>query len=408
MDISKSLLEELAENLKTAKTYDDLMGKDGAIKKLIKVSLEQLLEAEMSAHLGYTPNARLPKAHGNRRNGTSVKTVSSDVGEIDLAIPRDREGEFDPVIVKKHQRRLGALQDAIISMYAKGMSTRDIQQHLEDIYSLEVSASTVSTITETVMHMVHEWQNRPLEPLYPIVFFDAIHYKVRFEGKIITKAAYTCLGVDLNGNKDLLGLWIGQAEGATFWLGILNELRTRGVQDILIACVDGLKGFPDAITTVFPHTEVQQCVIHQIRQSVRYVSSKHYKTFLRDLRTVYTAPTEAGALDALDQLENTWGTRYPLSIKSWRTNWPYLATYYRYPPELRPIMYTTNAVEALHRQFRKVTNAKTIFPTDESLLKMLFLAYRDLSKKWTRPILRWHLILAQLTIIFEQRVTKYL
>jgi transposase-like protein len=408
MDISKSLLEELAENLKTAKTYDDLMGKDGAIKKLIKVSLEQLLEAEMSAHLGYTPNARLPKAHGNRRNGTSVKTVSSDVGEIDLAIPRDREGEFDPVIVKKHQRRLGALQDAIISMYAKGMSTRDIQQHLEDIYSLEVSASTVSTITETVMHMVHEWQNRPLEPLYPIVFFDAIHYKVRFEGKIITKAAYTCLGVDLNGNKDLLGLWIGQAEGATFWLGILNELRTRGVQDILIACVDGLRGFPDAITTVFPHTEVQQCVIHQIRQSVRYVSSKHYKTFLRDLRTVYTAPTEAGALDALDQLENTWGTRYPLSIKSWRTNWPYLATYYRYPPELRPIMYTTNAVEALHRQFRKVTNAKTIFPTDESLLKMLFLAYRDLSKKWTRPILRWHLILAQLTIIFEQRVTKYL
>jgi putative transposase len=408
MDIPKSLLEKLEKDLKTAKSYEDLMGKDGAIKKLMKHTLEQLLEAEMKEHLGYEQNARTPKEHKNRRNGSSSKTVKSDTGEIDLEIPRDRDGQFDPVIVKKHQRHIGALQDTIISMYAKGMSTRDIQQHMEDIYGVEVSASTVSTITETVMHLVQEWQNRPLDQFYPIVFFDAIHFKVRFEGKIISKAAYTCLAYDLRGHRELLGLWVGQAEGAHFWLGILNELRSRGVRDILIACVDGLKGFPEAITTVFGQTEVQLCVIHQIRQSLKYIPYKRRKEFLDEQRAVYTAPTEAGALDALDQLDAAWGKLYPLAIKSWRSNWTYLATYFRYPPEVRPMIYTTNTVEALHRQFRKVTNPKTIFPTDESLVKMLFLAYRDLSRKWNASIRNWPLILSQLAIIFGDRFTQYL
>jgi transposase-like protein len=402
------MIEQLKADLKNAKTYEDILGKDGAIKKLIKGTFEQMLEAELTEHLGYEKHSPIGKNTGNSRNGKSHKTIKNDNGEIDIAVPHDRNSEFDPVIIKKYERTIGPIEDKIISMYAKGMTTRDIQSHVEELYGLQLSPTLVSNITERIITLAKEWQNRPLEAIYPIVFFDAIHYKVRDEGKVISKAAYTCLGVDLTGRKDLLGLWVGESEGANFWLSVITELKNRGVQDILISCIDGLKGFPDAIRTIFPKVKIQLCVIHQIRNTLKYIASKDQKSFMKDLKNVYSAPTEEAALLELDKLEERWQKKYSLPVKSWRENWGNLSTYFEYPQEIRTIIYTTNAVEALHRQFRKVTKTRALFPNDDALKKLLFLAYRDISKKWTMPVRNWSFVISQFSIIFEERLTPFL
>ena len=409
MELTEKMIEQLKADLSKAKTYEDLMGKDGAIKKLISKSLEQMLESELTEHLGYEKYSPAGKNNGNTRNGKSHKTLKNDNGEIEITVPRDRNGDFDPIIVKKYERTIGPIEDKIISMYAKGMTTRDIQSHIQELYGLDVSATLVSNITDKIVEVAIEWQNRPLEGIYPIVFFDAIHYKVKDDSKkVISKAAYTCLGVELSGRKDLLGLWVGEAEGANFWLSVLTELKNRGVKDILIACIDGLRGFPEAITTVFPKTEIQLCVIHQIRNTLKYVASKDQKEFMKQLKGVYSAPTEEAALENLNELEEKWSKKYNLALKSWRTNWTNLSTFFKYPEEIRTIIYTTNAVETVHRQFRKVTKARSLFPNDDALKKMLYLAYRDLSKKWTMPIRNWPIVISNFAINFQERLEPFL
>jgi len=410
MKLTDEMIEQLKADLSKAKNYEDLMGKDGAIKKLISQSLEQMLESELTEQLGYERYSPLGKNNGNSRNGKTHKTLKNDNGEIEITVPRDRNGEFDPIIIKKYERTIGPIENKIISMYAKGMTTRDIQSHIQEMYGLDVSATLVSNITDKIVHIATEWQNRPLEGIYPIVFFDAIHYKVRDEStkKVASKAAYTCLGVELSGRKDLLGLWVGEAEGANFWLSVLTELKNRGVKDILIACIDGLKGFPEAIQTIFPKTEIQLCVIHQIRNTLKYIASKDQKEFMKQLKTVYSAPTEQAALESLNLLEDNWSKKYSLALKSWRVNWNNLSTFFKYPEEIRTIIYTTNAVESVHRQFRKVTKARSLFPNDDALKKMLYLAYRDLSKKWTMPIRNWAIVISNFSIIFEERLEPFL
>jgi len=375
-----------------------------------------MLDAELTEHLGYEKYSPNGKNTGNSRNGKTHKTLKNDNGEIELTVPRDRNGTFDPVIVKKYKRTLGPIEDKIISMYAKGMTTRDIQSHVQKFYGLDVSATLVSQITDKIIDLAKQWHNRPLESVYPIVFFDAINYKVTSEGKVTNKAAYTCLALDITGRKDLLGLWISESEGANFWLSVLTELKNRGVEDILIACVDGLKGFPEAINTVFPGTEIQLCIIHLIRNTLRYIASKDQNSFMKELRLVYSAPTEEAALIALDKLEENWGKKYSLSIRIWRQNWTHASTFFKYSDVIRKIIYTINAVEAVHRQFRKVTKQRSIFPNslpqfigDDALKKMLFLVYRDISKKWTvMPVQNWTVALSHLSIIFEQRLQNVL
>lgn len=408
MELTEKMIEQLKADLSKAKTYEDLMGKDGAIKKLIAKSLEQMLESELTEHLGYEKHSPEGINSGNSRNGKTRKSLKNDNGEIEITVPRDRNGEFDPVIVKKYEKTIGPIENKIISMYAKGMTTRDIQTHITELYGIDISPTLVSNITDKIVHLAEQWQSRPLERIYPIVFFDAIHYKVRDQSKkVVSKAAYTCLAVDIEGHKDLLGLWIGEAEGANFWLNILTELKNRGVEDIFIASIDGLKGFPEAINSVFPKTEIQLCVIHQIRNTLRYVASKDQKRFMKELKEVYKAPTEDAALINLDTLEENWGSKYSLAIRSWRNNWDNLATFFKYPQEIRTIIYTTNAVEAVHRQFRKVTKSRSLFPNDDALKKMLYLAYRDLSKKWTMPIRNWALVLSNFSIYFKDRFNDF-
>lgn len=404
MELTNEMIEQLKADLSRARTWEDLMGKEGAIKKLMATTIAGIMDSELTEHLGYERYSIEGKNTGNSRNGKSKKRLRNDTGEIEIQVPRDRNGEFDPIIVKKYERTIGPLEDKIISMYAKGMTTRDIQSHITELYGIEISPNLVSNITEKIISMATEWQNRPLEKIYAIVFFDALNYKVRDESrKVISKASYSCLGIDMEGKKDFLGLWIGQTEGANFWLNILTELKNRGVEDIFVACIDGLKGFPEAINTVFPKTEIQLCIIHQIRNTLKYVSSKDQKTFMIDLKQVYKAPTEEDALYNLDLLENNWSKKYPLAIKSWRLNWTNLSTYFKYPQEIRTVIYTTNAVESLHRQFRKVTKSKSLFPNDDSLKKMLFLAFKDLSKKWTMPIRNWAVVLSNFSIYFKDR-----
>ncbi len=410
MENLDELFEQFKKDLGKAKTYNDLMGKDGAIKKLMKASIESMLEAEMTEHLGYEKHSPAGNKSGNSRNGKFPKTVTADNGPIDLEIPRDRNGEFDPIVVKKHESRLGKIEDQIISMYARGMTTRDIQAQIEDIYGADISPTLVSHITDKIYGLANEWQNRPLEAVYPVVFFDAIHYKVRDETtkRVASKAAYTCLGLNIEGRKDLLGLWVGEAEGAAFWLLVMTELKNRGIKEICIACVDGLKGLPNTINTVFPNTEIQLCIVHQIRNSMKYVGSKDQKAFARDLKTVYSAATEELALQNLQSVEDAWGKKYILALKSWRSNWDNLAVFFKYPQEIRTMIYTTNAVEALHRQFRKVTKAKTLFPNDDSLKKMLYLAYRDIAKKWNLPVRNWSIVIGHFSIMFAEQIAGYL
>jgi transposase-like protein len=392
--------EEYTKKVNSLKTMSDV---SNFAKELIGPTLQAMLEAEMSHHLGYEKHSSSGNNTGNNRNGYSPKTVKTNFGEAGLKIPRDRKGAFDPIAVKKYQTVESDVEEKIVSMYAKGMTTRDINEHLEDIYGVHVSAAMISTITDKVLPLVTEWQSRPLDEVYAIIYLDGIHFKIRDSGRIINKCCYTILGITRDGQKELLGLWVGQTEGAKFWLQLLNEIQSRGVKDILIACVDGLPGFKEAINTVFPDCQVQQCIIHQVRNTIRYIPHKHRKRFCQQLREVYSAPTEQAGLQALEQMKQDW-PQYASYLKSWEVKWDELAVFFQYPDVVRKLIYTNNAIESVHRQLRKVTKTTTIFPHEEALTKLLWLAQRDISKRWTSPIRNWGEIMAQLVIIFPERI----
>lgn len=370
--------------------------------------IQEMLEAEMDVSLGYDKNDVRNKQTENYRNGHSEKTVKSQYGEFDLKIPRDKDGEFVPQIVPKYKRDISGIEEKVISLYARGMSTRDIHDQIKDLYGIEVSAEMVSKITERIVPEIKEWQNRPLENIYPFVFMDAIHYKLKDEGRIMNRAAYVVLGINIEGNKDILGIWIGDNESSKFWLGILNELKNRGIEDVLMFCVDGLTGLEEAINAAFPKSEVQRCIIHQLRNSFKYVSYKDLKAFSKDFRLVYTAASEEIALDKLCDLKDKWGKQYPFAIRSWENNWNVLCPFFKYTEEVRKIIYTTNIIEGVNRQFRKVTKAKSAFPSDASLEKMLYLASMNVMKKWTMRYKNWDRVLSQLLIMFEGRLEQYL
>ena len=394
----------LNDELAKYKTADELTGKNGLIQRLVGSMLEQILQKEMDEHLGYEKHSCTGNNSGNSRNGRTKKTLKSNYGPVEIEIPRDRNGEFEPVAVKKHQRSVSSFDDKVISMYAKGMSTRDIQSHILELYGAELSPSLISNITDKVMDIALEWQSRCLQSVYPIIFFDAIHYKVKEHGKVVSKSSYTCLGIDLEGKKEVLGIWIGEAEGAKFWLKVCTELQNRGVKDVFIACIDGLKGLPDAIKAVFPGVSIQLCIIHMIRNSVKYIPHNYMKEFTTDLKTIYKATTEESACQNLGILQSKWMSKYPLALKPWITHWENVVTFFNFPEVIRRVIYTTNAVESVHRQLRKVTKTKGAFPTDESLTKMLFLAIRDISKKWTMPLKDWKTIISHLSIAYGDRL----
>jgi len=374
------------------------------LKDLLGDTLQGMLEAEMDQKLGYSKYDYQNKETDDSRNGYSHKTVTSSMGDIDLDIPRDRRGEFEPQIVKKHQTDISNIEDQVLSMYAKGMTTRDISTHLSNVYGVDASAEMISHMTDRILPIAKEWQNRPLEKKYAIVFMDAIHFHVREDNRTVKKAVYVAIGIRLSGQKEVLGMWIGGNESAKYWLGVLNEIKNRGVEDIMIVSVDGLTGFVDAIHAVFPLAEIQRCIVHQIRYSTKFISYKDIRAFMKDLKLVYKADTEQLALEALDMLEENWGGKYPSSIASWRNNWPQLSTYFKYPGEIRKLIYTTNSIENFNRQLRKVTKSKTIFPTDDSLFKILYLAMIDITKKWTGKTWDWGQTLDQLCIYFGDRI----
>lgn len=396
--VQMQLAKELA---KECRTVEDIHNK---LKELFKDSLQEILEAEMADHLGYDKHNTDGNNTGNSRNGYSKKTIKSKYGPAEINIPRDRNAEFEPQIVRKHENTANAIEEQIIGMYAKGMSTRDIEDQMRDIYGIDVSPSLVSRVTDKIMPQVAEWQSRPLEKVYPVVFLDAIHFKVRKDNRIINKAAYSVLGINLAGQKDILGIWIGETESASFWLGVCNELKNRGVSDILIACKDGLSGFSEAIATVFPRTEIQLCVIHQIRNSLRYVSYKDQKTIMADLKKVYQALTLEEAETAFATFKEKWGKKHAAVIRSWENNWLELTTYFKYPYDIRRMIYTTNIIEGYHRQLRKVTKTKTAYPSDEALRKIIYLATVDAAKKWTMPLRNWTDCISQLAIYFDDRL----
>ena len=399
-DQIKDLIKQ--KNLKTAGDVQEML------KEMFGKTLEQMLEAELENELGYSRYNHKEKDTDNSRNGHSRKKVRSDYGDLDLQIPRDRNSEFDPVVVPKNQRDISGIEDQIISMYAKGMTVRDIQDHLKNIYGMDASPTLISNITDKLLPVIKEWQNRPLGEVYPMVFMDAIHYKVRVDGHIASKAAYIAIGVGLGGYKEVLGIWIGENESAKFWLNVLNELKNRGVKDILILSVDNLSGISEAIHASFPHTQIQKCIVHQIRNSAKYVSYKDLKQFTADLKPVYKAVSEEAGLAALDDFDEKWGGRYPLAVKSWRNNWSEVSTFFRYPVEIRKLIYTTNMIESFHRQLRKVTKSKSVFPTDDALLKMLYLATMDVAGKWTMKIPNWGMIVSQFSIYFEDRLRDFI
>jgi len=375
------------------------------VKDLLGDTLQGMLEAEMDQKLGYSKYDYQNKDTDDSRNGYSKKTVTSSFGEIDLDIPRDRKGEFEPQVIRKNQTDISNIEDQVLSMYAKGMTTRDISDHLKSVYGVDASAEMISHMTDRILPVAKEWQNRPLEKKYAVVFMDAIHFHVRQDNQTVKKAVYIAIGIRLSGSKEVLGMWIGGNESAKYWLGVLNEMKNRGVEDIMIVSVDGLTGFGDAISAVFPKAEIQRCIVHQIRYSTKFISYKDIKPFMKELKQVYQAATEEQALENLDALEENWGKKYPTSIASWRNNWPQLSTYFKYPPEIRKIIYTTNAIENFNRQLRKVTKAKSVFPTDDSLFKSLYLAMMDITKKWTGKSWDWGQTLDQLCIYFEDRIS---
>ena len=397
----KEKVRELMQEL----DINDMSDINALFKEFVGDILENGLEAELDDELGYSKYDYRNKDTDNSRNGHSTKTMKTSFGEVDIAVPRDRKGEFEPQLVKKQQTSLsGDIEEKILSMYAKGMTTRDIDAHIREIYGLEVSDSTVSRITDKILPVVKEWQQRPLEEIYAVVFLDAIHYHVRSEGQIVKKAVYIAIGINMSGIKEVLGMWVGENESAKYWLSILNGLRNRGVEDILIACVDGLTGFDNAIEAVYPKTEIQQCIIHQIRNTTRFVPYKDIKELMADLKRVYAAVDEETALYELESFGEKWNGKYPKIAQSWEANWPKLSTYFKYPQEVRTLIYTTNAIEGFNRQLRKVTKSKSVFPTDDSLLKMLYLAMMDITKKWTGRRQDWSLIHAQMAIYFADRM----
>ncbi|MCB2357392.1 IS256 family transposase [Clostridium estertheticum] len=397
-DISKEILRNYINEQKFRNPNEVL----SAMKGMFRDVLQEALEAEMDSELGYDKYDISEKQTLNSRNGYSKKTVKSELGSVELNIPRDRNGEFEPKILPKYQRNITGIEDKVMALYAAGMTTRDISEQVKNLYDVEISADMVSNITNRIMPVVTEWQNRPLDKTYSFIFMDALHYKVRDDKHIIIKAAYVVLGVNMDGEKEVLGIWIGANESSKFWLSVLNDLRNRGVQNVLVFCVDGLSGFKEAIGAVYPFAKIQRCIIHQLRASMKYIPHKDKKEFAKDLKAVYGAVNEDVALENLNFAKEKWSNKYPNAIKSWEDNWDNLITFFVFPDYIRRIIYTTNAIESLNSQFRKVTKTKLIFPNDESLMKMLYLATEKVSKKWTRVYANWDLVISQLNILFSE------
>ena len=403
MAITDEVLNEL---LKDYQKPEDLLGKDGLLKQLQKRLLEKAMGAELTVHLGYGKHDPAGKNSGNSRNGTSPKTIKGEFGNLELATPRDRNGSFEPQIIAKGQRRFEGFDQAIISLYSRGMTTREIEGHLLEIYGVEVSPALVSQVTDAVCADVLVWQNRPLEEVYPIVYFDALWGKVRENGQVTKVAVYLALGITMAGQKEVLGMWVAKSEGAKFWLHVLTELKNRGVRDIFIGCVDGIKGFPEAMETVFPMTQVQLCLVHMVRNSLSYVGWKERKAVAADLREIYRAVTEVEAQQALSAFEQKWDRKYPSISKSWRAHWPELITFLKYPAEIRKAIYTTNAIESVNRSLRKISKNRGVFPNEESLLKLYYMALERIAKKWTMPIRSWIEALNRFAIEFGDRMPK--
>ncbi|EGQ9057481.1 IS256 family transposase [Vibrio parahaemolyticus] len=402
--MDKKALEAFArEAAKSIKTESDL---DDFRKMLTKVTVETALNAELDEHLGYQKHQS--RTSSNSRNGYSGKSIITDDGEVDIDVPRDREASFEPQLVRKHQTRFQSMDDKILSLYAKGMTTREIVETFKEMYDADVSPTLISKVTDSVLEQVIEWQSRPLDEIYPIVYLDCIVVKVRQDKQVINKAVYLALGVNMEGQKELLGMWLSETEGAKFWLNVLTELQNRGVKDILIACVDGLKGFPDAINTAFPETQIQFCIVHMVRNSVKYVPWKDYKAVTTDLKKIYQSATEDEALLALEQFSDRWDSKYPQISRSWTAHWDNLNTLFNYPEDIRRAIYTTNAIESLNSVIRKAIKKRKLFPTDESARKVIYLAIRDASKKWTMPIRNWRQALNRFMIMFEDRLTQYM
>jgi putative transposase len=394
--------ELIAELMAEYKNPEDLIGPDGILKQMTAALVQRAMETELTEHLGYEKNE--PSENSNSRNGYSSKNLKTGRGNVSVKVPRDRDSSFQPQIVRKNQTHFDGFDDKIISMYSRGMTTRDIQEHLKEMYCVDVSPDLVSRVTDAVIEEVKVWQKRPLDAIYPIVILDALVLKIRDNGSVSNKSAYLALGINMEGKKELLGIWLAQTEGAKFWLQVITELKNRGVEDILIACCDGLKGFPEAIESVFPRTTVQTCIVHMIRNSLKFVNWKVRKQVAADLKPIYTAPTEQAARDALDEFKSVWDESYPMISKSWESNWERIVPFLDFPEEIRKVIYTTNAVESLNAQLRKLTKNRRSFPTDDAALKLLFLTLQNAEKKWTMPIRNWNLAINQFAIHFENRV----
>lgn len=396
--------DRILDELVRGKSPEEILGQGGVLKQLTKRLVERALEAEMTTHLGYEKHAVEGRNSGNSRNGKSTKTVTTENGELELEVPRDRNGEFEPQIVPKGRRRLEGFDEKVIALYARGMTTREIQSHLQELYGVEVSPALISNVTDAVLEEVRSWQARPLDSVYPVVFLDAIHVKMRSQGHVEACAVYLALGITREGNKELLGLWVGENEGAKFWLNVLTELRNRGVQDILIACIDGLKGFPEAIEAVFPKTQIQLCIVHMIRNSLRFVSWKERKTVVTGLRTIYTAPTEEAGLAALQAFRARWDAKFPSIGRAWEQNWINVAPFFAFPEPIRKVMYTTNAIESINSSIRKVTKKRGAFPNPESVRKVIYLAIQKASANWRNSIHWWPAAINHFAIVFEGRI----
>jgi transposase-like protein len=402
--LPQEVIKELIKSEKFNNTQEVMQ----AIKDMFRDVLQEIMEAELETELGYEKQERRREdvennVSKNYRNGYSSKKVKTQLGEVKINVPRDRNGQYEPQIIGKYSRNADGMEEKILSLYAAGMSIKDVSEQIKILYDVDISPELVSKISEKIMPQLTEWQNRPLEEIYPFVFMDAIHYKIRENHQIVTKAAYVVLGINMEGYKEILGIWVGQSESSKFWLGVLNELKSRGIQDVYLFCVDGLNGFREAIGTVYPKAGIQRCIIHQIRGSMRYVNYKHIKGFVADLKEVYTAVTEEAALEKLIEFKEKWLKLYPAAIKSWEDNWDILSTFYAYPPEIRKIIYTTNIIEGVHRQFRKVTKTKSVFPNDDALRKILYLASNNIVKKWTQRYRNWEMVLNHLAILFQDR-----
>jgi len=401
MPISDKLIDQLLDGCDSP---EDILGEAGLLRQLTKKVAERALEAEMEAHLGYAPNDATGNNSGNSRNGKTKKSVRSSNGDVELDIPRDRNSSFEPKLVRKGERQLNGFDERIIALYARGMTTRDIQAYLEEAYGVEVSPTFISQVTNEVMDEVKAWQHRPLAKLYPVVYLDCLVVRSRDSGVVQNKSVYLALGINTDGEKELLGLWMAQTEGAKFWLSVMNELKNRGVDDIFIACCDGLKGFPEAIEAVYPKTQVQLCIVHQIRHSLRYVNWKQRKTIAADLKLIYGAATRAAAEQALEEFAEKWDEEHPTISRSWRANWERLSVFFEYPAEIRKAIYTTNAIESLNASLRKITKTRRSFPNDEAVMKVLYLALHQASKKWTMPIRNWKPAMAQFEIMYQERI----